>query len=111
MCRTSVWFLAAILALGSVATVRAQSGPDTQVVFLNDELAPDSNGNFSGEFYPLVNKKVHFTIVSDIYNHMLNEDNIYIKINQDTVTIFPNQAVREGFRITMVDFYRLVDMF
>lgn len=52
MCRTSVWFLAAILALGSVATVRAQSGPDTQVVFLNDELAPDSNGNFSELYAP-----------------------------------------------------------
>lgn len=74
-------------------------------------LWQDSTGNFSGELYPLVNKKVHFSIVSDIYNHLLNEDNIYVKIHQDTVTLFSNQAAREGFRITMVDFYRLVDMY
>lgn len=74
-------------------------------------LWQDTSGNYSGENYPLVNKKVHFSIVSDIYNHLLDEHQIYVKIRQDTMPLFPNQAAREAFRITMVDFYRLVDMF
>ena len=73
-------------------------------------LWKDSIG-FQSETFPLVNKKVHFDIASQVYNNILNEKTNYIKINQDTVKLFPDTDTKEGFRITMVDFYRLVDMY
>lgn len=74
-------------------------------------ISKDSIGQIDEKVYPLVDKKVHFEIVSDIYNHILDDHKIFLIIQQDSISLFPNQAAREAFRITMVDFYRLVDMY
>lgn len=74
-------------------------------------LWQDSTGNYTAERYPLVDKKVHFKIVSDVYNQLLDENRIFINVSQDTIPLFPNKNAKEAFRITMIDFYRLVDMY
>ena len=71
----------------------------------------NQDGKMNSQVYTIKNKESHFQLSTTIYNHILNEDRVLVKQNNDTLRLFENNEEKEGFRITMVDYYRLVDIY
>lgn len=59
----------------------------------------------------LLNKDEHYRFASEIYNQIINENEPELVIEEDTAALFQNNEQRNAFRITMLDFYRLVGIY
>ncbi len=57
------------------------------------------------------NKEAHFEFASQLYNSLLGAQQLFIINNQERFPLLQNDDEREAFRKTMVDYYRLVDLF
>ncbi|MGI9542226.1 MAG: hypothetical protein ACR2MX_03145 [Cyclobacteriaceae bacterium] len=51
-----------------------------------------------------------FAFVTKIYQSILNEQKLYVLIDDKQYPLFANESDREAFRITAFDFYRLVGL-
>jgi hypothetical protein len=54
------------------------------------------------------NKDQHTVFADKIYNNMLDGLDMYIHKGSESWPLFPTSKEREAFRVTMIDFYRLV---
>ena len=76
----------------------------------NFTLVWEGEGGEGREEYVLGNKDSQFTIATAIYGHILKENDIYW-LDQGTKTpLLPSKGARESFRVTMFDFYNLVEI-
>ena len=80
---------------------------DTLKVYWQDTL------NQQGVYrYTPGNKQHHFQFASQIYNSLQDQHRLYTESPQgEPVPMLANREEREAFRKTMMDYYRLVDLY
>ena len=67
--------------------------------------------SFKGEEeYILGNKDLQFTIATAIYEHILEERDLYWSNQGKKIPLLQSKKDREAFRVTMFDFYNLVEL-
>ncbi|MGK7393082.1 MAG: hypothetical protein ACNS62_00870 [Candidatus Cyclobacteriaceae bacterium M3_2C_046] len=63
------------------------------------------------KIFQLQDKESYFEICRHIYNALLDQEYLYLRNNQDSIPVFSSKKNLEGFRTTMLDYYRLVNLF
>ncbi|MGB3586737.1 MAG: hypothetical protein WBA23_09365 [Tunicatimonas sp.] len=81
---------------------------DTLTIFWQD-TAQQQQGTY--EYLP-GNKESHYQLASRIYNSLQDKHQLYIPSPEgEQVPFLARRSEREAFRKTMVDYYRLVDLY
>lgn len=71
----------------------------------------DSLQNDSGEFqFAGGNKDNHFRLATQLYRSIQAQRKLYVRSNEQEIPFMQQREAREAFRITMVDYFRLVDL-
>jgi len=81
---------------------------DSLTIFWQDTVQ-QQQGNY--EYRP-GNKESHYQLASKIYNSLQDKRKLYIQTPKgEPVPFLARRAEREAFRKTMMDYYRLVDLY
>ena len=76
----------------------------------NITLAWEGEGVEGSREISIGNKDTQFTIATEIYEHLLKEHTIYWLNQGEKISLFQGKQDREAFRVTMFDFYSLVEL-
>ena len=72
----------------------------------------DSITQDQGEFYFVKgNREAHFKFSAQVYNSILDEQKLYYKRENELFPLLDTEIERDVFRVTMFDFFRLVNYF
>ena len=76
----------------------------------NFTLVWEDEGVDKSEEFILGNKDSQFTIATAVYEHILKKHKIYWLNQGKKIPLFQSEKNREAFRVTMFDFYNLVEI-
>ncbi|MCG8318915.1 MAG: hypothetical protein MI921_05400 [Cytophagales bacterium] len=76
----------------------------------NITLVWEGEGFEGSEEFSVGNKDTQFTITAVIYEHILKEHKLYWLNQGQKIPLLRSKQDREAFRITMFDFYQLVEI-
>ncbi|MGF1533771.1 MAG: hypothetical protein ACFCUI_08705 [Bernardetiaceae bacterium] len=89
------------------APLQQQFRSDTLHILWQDTL---SGTNGAHRFWE-GNKELHYRFATHVYNSILKGHRLAVWNGGDTLPLFPTKEEREAFRITMMDYYRVVKVF
>jgi hypothetical protein len=81
--------------------------PNPHLMKLKWTSAADS-GTYS---YKQGNMPAQFAFATQLYNSLLKEHKLYLQTPTGEQPLFAEEAEREAFRVTMVDYYRLINAY